>query len=821
MKTYRFFAGVLVTFMCGNLFSQQTGLTQELYINEIMQSTFGGTLDRLKEYPDGWVEIYNPGPNDISLQDYRIGKKNKFSKAYSLPNYTIPAGGYHVILCDKEDLVSYSTVYPDVVREIHTDFRISTDEEGGLYLFNPKGQLVDSVHIPIMLAMNVGYGRLTDGADSIGYELQVTRGSANGGGHGKVLPAPNFGSSSWAFGEENSFLNIKSVRIRKMPDGSKMPDSTIIRYTIDGSEPNESSPIFDKNGINVFDNTVLKAVMFKEGYVKSATTTRVFLFHGRAINIPIISLVMDHDDLYSDDYGIISNNMTNQDRNNWRRPAVLDYFSRGGKTTYLHMPTEVRISGAWSREAALKSMIIYADKRFGTADYINAPFWSTSRPEAKKVKSFSIRNSGNDFGGSMFRDAVSQMIMGLNTDLDWMAAQPAIFYLNGEYKGIMNIRERGNEDNVWTHYDGLEDITLLENGTLKEGDYQEFLDFEEFYSQPGHTLEEYEERMDVVEFTNWMITNIYQSNTDFPGNNNVMWKPMTEDGRWRFIIKDVDRAFGIWGHSYDEEYLKWVTRNPSNIGDGETANSEYHTRLFRNLLDIPEYRDLFIDHFSVYMGDFLNSGYISSLIDWFAEQMEPEWDAFSALYGTNSKSSWKNEISNMKSWATNRTESMYDQIQEFFDLGSQVKVRVNDKVSTPTFYQVKINGVPLTKGTLNGKLYTGREYTFTADYNDTQYDIIGWNVITEKPSGAKYTEQYLEEDLTYIIPEGLKSVSVNAILGTNGIEDYPVTESVQDVISTVYYNAQGISSDIPFKGLNNVKQTLEDGRVIITKKYIE
>ena len=174
----------------------------------------------------------------------------------------------------------------------------------------------------------------------------------------------------------------------------------------------------------------------------------------------------------------------------------------------------------------------------------------------------------------------------------------------------------------------------------------------------------------------------------------------------------------------------------------------------------------------------------------------------------------------MKSWATNRTESMYDQIQEFFDLGSQVKVRVNDKVSTPTYYQVKINGVPLTKGTLNGKLYTGREYTFTADYNDTQYDIIGWNVITEKPSGAKYTEQYLEEDLTYIIPEGLKSVSVNAILGTNGIEDKTV-DDIYNIVNTVYYNMQGISSDVPFKGLNNVKHTLQDGSIIIQKKYIE
>lgn len=797
------------------------GLTHELYINEVMQSTFGGTLDRLNEYPDGWVEIYNPGPDNISLENYRISKKNKFSKGYSLPNYTIPAGSYHVILCDKEDLVSYSTSNPDVVREIHTDFRLSTDEEGGVYLFNPQGELVDSMHLPKMLAMNVGYGRLTDGADSVGYELQITRGEANGGGHGKVLPAPNLNTASWAFGEGSTGKAVKYAKTLKMPDGSRTPDGTIVRYTIDGSEPTEESAILSSNGIVVTQNTVFKAAMYKEGYIRSETTTRVFLYHNRKISIPIVSLVMDHDDLYSEDYGIISNNATNHDKNNWRRPAVFNYFSRGGMKAYMHLPTEVRISGAYSREAALKSMIIYTDKRFGTADYISVPFWSTSRPEAKKVKSFSIRNSGNDFGGSMFRDAVSQMIMGLNTDLDWMAAQPAIFYLNGEYKGIMNIRERGNEDNVWTHYDGLEDITLLENGTLKEGDYQEFLDFEEFYSQPGHTLEEFEERMDVEEFTNWMITNIYQSNTDFPGNNNVMWKPMTEDGRWRFIIKDVDRSFGIWNHSADEEYLNWVTRNPSNIGDGETSNSEYHTRLFRNLLEIPEYRDLFIDRFTVYMGDFLNSGYISGLIDWFVEQMEPEWDSFSALYNKQSSSSWKNEVSNMKSWTTKRTASMYDQIQEFFKLGSQVTVTVNNNVTTPSYYKVKINGVPLTKGTLNGKLYTDREYTFTADYNDTQYDIIGWNVITEKASGAKTTEQYLEEDLTYIIPDGLKSISINAILGTNGIEAIPETDGILNVVRTVYYNVQGISSDVPFKGLNNIKQTLEDGSVIITKKYIE
>lgn len=819
MRTYRVLLAIAALVLSVPVLSQESGLTKELFINEVIQSTIGGDLDRHKEYPDGWVEIYNPGPNDISLKDYRIGKKNKFSKAYTLPDYTIPAGGYHVILCDKEDMVCYSSVYPDVVREIHTDFRISTDEEGGLYLFNPDGALVDSMHIPVMIAMNIGYGRITDGADSIGYELQVTKGSANTGGHGKILPNPNLSIDSWAY-PSSTTIQVRAMRFRRMPDGSPLPDSIVVRYTTNGTEPNETSPIIDHNGLYISKNTVLKVAAYREGYITPPAETRIYLFHDRAIQLPIVSLVLNDDDLNSADYGIIANNQTNSSRNNWRRPAVFDYFGRGGKNSLMHQQTEVRISGAYSREAPQKSMIIYADKRFGTEDFLRRAFWPTTRPDARRAKSISIRNSGNDFMNSMFRDAVAQQVMGMNTDLDWMAAQPIIFYLNGEYKGIMNLRERGNEDNIWTHYDELEDLTLIENFEIKEGDYQEFLDFEEFYSQPGHTLEEFNAVMDVEEYTNMMITNIYQSNTDFPGNNNVMWKPMVEGGRWRFIIKDVDRAFGIWGNSSSQQYLNWVTRRPSDINSSETANSEKATQLFRSLMEIPEYQDLFIDRFSVYMGDFLNAGYINTWIDWYHDQMEPEWDAFSKVYGRQSKSGWENEINNMKRWTTERTGHMYNQIRDYFGLGNTVAVKVNNNVSTPSYYNITINGVPLTQGVFDGKLYAGREYLFDGDYTDTQYDVIGWEVSTTGATGATNTQQFFEEQLAYIIPEGTKSFSINAIRGTNGIEDNE-PDDIHNIVNTVYYNMQGISSDVPFKGLNNVKHTLQDGRIVIEKQYIK
>lgn len=819
MRIYRVLLLLVLAVLSTPVLSQESGLTQELFINEVMQSAIGGSFDRHKEYPDGWVEIYNPGPNDISLQDYRISKKNKFSKGFTLPNYTIPAGGYHVIWCDKQDKVCYSSVYPDVVREIHTDFRLSTDEEGGIYLFNPEGELTDSMHLPKMLALNIGYGRLTDGSDSIGYELQVTKGSANGGGHGRVLPDPNISMDSWA-SEDGTMIQVRSLRIRSMPDGSPVPDSMVVRFTTDGTEPCDTSYILDRNGLYVSRNMVFKAAIFREGYITPPAVTRTFIFHNRDIELPIISLVIDEDDLYSDDYGIITNNNTNSSRNNWRRAATFDYFGRGGLNSLLHQLTEVRISGAYSREAPLKSMIIYADKRFGSEDFFRRSFWPTTRPDARRAKSISIRNSGNDFSNSMFRDALAQQIVGMNTDLDWMAAQPVIFYLNGEYKGIMNLRERGNEDNVWTHYDGLEDITLIENGQLKEGDYQEYEDFVDFYSQEGHTFEEFNAVMDVEEYTNMMITNIFQSNTDFPGNNNVMWKPMVEGGRWRFIIKDVDRSFGIWGNSASQQYLNWVTRNPSDISPSETANSEYHTRLFRNLLKLPEYQDMFIDRFSIYMGDFLNAGYINPWIDWYHDQFEPEWDYFNDIYKQKSKSSWENEINNMKNWTIDRTKHMYNQIRDFFDLGETVNAKVNNNVSSPAYFKITINGVPLTKGVLDGKLYAGREYTFDGDYTDTEYDVIGWDVSTTSATGTTNNQQFFEEQLTYIIPEGTKSFSINAIRGANGIEETH-NDDVLSIVKTVYYNMQGISSDTPFSGLNTIKYTLDDGAVVIEKKFID
>ena len=65
-------------------------------------------------------------------------------------------------------------------------------------------------------------------------------------------------------------------------------------------------------------------------------------------------------------------------------------------------------------------------------------------------------------------------------------------------------------------------------------------------------LKEYEQWMDVSEYLNIMIMNLFYGNIDFPGNNIVFWRPNDDDTEsglpkiWRFIVKDTDFGLGLY-----------------------------------------------------------------------------------------------------------------------------------------------------------------------------------------------------------------------------------------------------------------------------------
>ena len=571
----------------------------QLIINELMQSNIDCIMDDLNEFPDSWVELYNSGTEPVNLQDYKIGLKDDAGSAFQLPNQVVAAHGYVVIFCDKSD---------EPIVNLHTDFRLDSGK-GNVYLFH--GGEVESVAYKKMPAPNIAYGRVTDGADSWGYQQTPTPGAANCG----TTCADILGDV--IFSEKGRVLTSSgSISLTlSLPKGS--PEGTEIRYTMDGSEPTASStPYQSQSVITINQNRVIRAKAFCDGWLSPMSTAQSYIFLGRDIdmkNIPVISIVTDDRYMNASDIGIIKNNPNKENKHDWRRPINIEMFDEAGTGSFINQLCETRVGGGQSREHPLKTLIVYANKRFGEKRFSHE-FFPDQKPGLTEFKSLMLRNSGNDFNNLYMRDPIIQRVMGQNTDIDWQAWKPAIVYINGTYKGMLNIRERSNDDNVYTNYDGLEDLDMIEVSQensqmveeLKAGTWDRYNAFKAFYHEPGHTMAEYNEIMDCQEYINIMAMNLYYGNLDFPGNNLVVWVPTAEGGRWRWIAKDTDFGLGLYGRSSNYNTIEWIF-NPNYDWQNKWANTSEATQLFRSLMDDPDFNREFIDHCAIYMGDFMNS----------------------------------------------------------------------------------------------------------------------------------------------------------------------------------------------------------------------
>ena len=740
----------------------------QLKINELMQSNIDCLMDDLNDFPDSWVELYNSGTTPVSLGKYKLGLTTDAASAWQLPTMKIEPGAFVVVYCDK------------VGSKLHTDFRLDSGKGGSVYLFF-NGEVDDQREkIEKQPAPNIALGYQTETDDTWGYQQQPTPGAAN---CGTLCPKKNVLSPP-VFSEQGRVLTSGStIQLQLSPaDGS--PKSTMVHYTLDGSEPTENSPAYT-SPIVINKTTTVRAKAFCHSFLSPRSTTQSYIFLGRDMTLPVISLVTDQ--RYWDDanIGILSNN-GNGKRNDWRRPVNVEYFETAGSKSELNQLGEVRVHGGASRDAKLKSLAIYANKRFGEKRF-SYEFFPDQRSGVTDFKSLVLRNAGNDFDYLYMRDAIIQRTMAQHADLDWQAWRPAIVFKNGVYKGMLNIRERSNEDNVYTHYNGLEDIDMIENWEeLKAGDWEHWNRFKAFYQEQGHTLAEYEQWLDCTEFMNLMLLNLYFSNRDFPGNNIVAWRPRTEDGRWRFIAKDTDFGLGLYGHSANYNTMAWLYDN-SYDAEAAWANGENETMLFRHMMENTEICRMFLDRSSVYMGDFLNERGIRVIWDSMYEIIRQEYP-----YHKKAVNGWINyeqELTNARRWVAERTAQFYQQVTQAYGRGTPTPLTVNQGVADGPLAGVTVtmNNIRLSQPRFDGKFYQGRQVTLNAEGG--QQPVKGWKVVQENSDGTK-TEQTVNGACYSFAMPACQSLAVNALFETSGIMDATLNHQ-EDLIHKKWYTLDG------------------------------
>ena len=785
---------LLLFALCGFSYAHAQDNKNGLVINEIMQSNVECIMDDIKEFPDSWVELYNNSDQTVNLKDYKISNKNKEKKAWQLPDKELKKGEYIIIYCDKEGKED---------NRLHPDFRLESGKGATLYLFYNK-EVVDSLpgDMKKMPAPDVAFGRKTDGTEEWGYQLTPTPGKANTGeicDNKHILGTPIF-SEMGRVTTDNKAISLELSLPEKAPEGA------YIAYTTNGNEPTATDTKYTK-AINITKSTVVRAKVFCEGWLSPFSTAQSYIFHPREMTLPIFSMQINDKYLNDSKIGLFANNKSKADKktHDWRRPMNVEFFPVEGEASAINQLGEIRIQGGQSRENALKSLVFYANKRFDPDNKrYSYEFFPDQKPGVTEFKSFSLRDGGNDFSDMYFRDLIIQRTMASHVDLDWQAGHTAVLYINGQYMGMLNIRERSNEDNIYSNYDGLEDLDLIEISheqqnnkdlfieELKEGTIDFYEKFKTFYSEKGHTLAEYEEWMDVSEYLNVMVMNLFYGNIDFPGNNIVFWRPNDDatdtdlPKRWRVIVKDTDFGLGLYGRNSDYNTIE-LMYNQNYDRNNAWAFTEPATRMFKNMMENEDLRQMFIDKSCVYMGDFMNAEGTGATMDAILDEALEEFVAHRNKYNsgggwggwqTDNRADILNKFENAKRWLSGYTETSYnwwtgkeetrvvpsrndyflDHMSSQWKLGTAIPVTVNKDV-TDLPDSVVVNDIALSEGIFDGKLFPNRQYVITGKAPEGKA-IKGWKVTKDGKSNT-----INNSELALTLEAGIKSVSIEAILG--------------------------------------------------------
>ncbi len=765
-------------------------------INELMQSNVDCVMDDLNDFPDSWVELYNAGQSDVVLRDYRLGVTTDMEKAWRLPSRVIPPGGYVLVYCDK------------VGKSLHTDFRLESGKGCEVYLFC-EGKVVDQVSgLVKQPAPNIAYGRKTDGANEWGYQFKPTPAAQNCGDiTNQILGTPIFST----LGHVITSSEPISLEL-SLPEGS--PEGTEIRYTLNGAEPTATSNLYTAP-LTISNTTTVRATLFCPGFLSPRSVCHSYIFfpQDRPLSLPVVSIVTDGRYFYDTKIGIYvvgdyQKNLNNYDFD-WRRPVNVELFEKADAESVINQLCETRVMGGASSGYVVKSLGLYANKRFGKKR-LEYEFFPDQRPGITDFKSIALRNGGNDCYYLVMRDAIIQRTMAQNADLDWQAWRPVILYMNGVYKGILNFRDRSNADNVYTYYDGLEDIDMIEDlNELKEGDWTNYKAFKSFYSEGGHTMKEYEQWMDCEEYINLMVMNSYFMNCDFPGKNIMMWRPRSEGGRWRWIAKDTDFGMGLYDQTADFNYFAWLYDPEYDPDWLNWANQPEHTLLFRHLMEDQDFKREFIDHAAIYMGDFLNERGTRAVWDPMFDMISTEMPFSCQVIGKNwDRYLTKTDIA--RSWLAERTDYVYQHLADTYQLGKPVPLTINKDLDTPV--QICVNGIDIVKPYFDGKFFAYRDISIETSGND-QVQVTGWKV--EMTRGVKTTITYVDGPAyTFSMPD-CDSLALAVVTGKSiGISEIPVdAHESQSTLAT--FDLMGRHTDKPAKGVYIVREGCQTRKMAV------
>ena len=734
-------------------------LSQSVVINELMASNDTTLADPdFGEYGD-WIELYNASESVFNLGGSFLTDDIDEPMQWRIPDgTTLAPGAFLLVWTDDGDTA---------LTDLHANFKLSAGGEL-VGLFDASGIIIDTLSFQDQTT-DISFGRYPDGTDTFAFFAEATPEAANDTDPiFGIVEAPSFSLPSGFY---------------EAPDSTAISSApgTTIRYTLDGSEPTESSILYSEP-IQFNETTVVRAAAFAEDYEPSDVVSRAY-FVGESSELPVVSLITDPAGFFSDEDGIYvegTNGIPGRCRTDpvnwnqdWEREVHLTFFEpdgTGGHTIALEHGAGVQIFGGCSRIYPQKSLSLHARSEYGSSDFAYQFF------EDVDIDSFDdlvLRSSAQDWWRTMFRDGMIQTLT-RHMDLDGQAYRPTVVFLNGEYWGIHNLREKLNEDYVAGHYGyDDDDVELIEGTWSGESDnYDELNALLEGDLNSPELFSQIEARMDVDQYLSYLVAEIYSANADWPGNNLKLWRPMTEDGRWRWMFFDADFGYGGNANGQSDSNTLELATEPNASG---WPNPPWSTYLFRRLLTNDDFRHAFIQRMAAHASTTFDPQRTLELIDSLATNIASEIPRHMARWPQSISfgATWDSQVDIMRDFASERPVAVRGHLSDYFE---EVTGSARLTLTTESGGTVTAEGVPMepfdnlrsAESVFEPILYRGVPVELVAT-PDQGYIFLGWSGLVDTVS-----------DTISVVLTGSASLTANFAIETSVNEpDIPSSLSME------------------------------------------
>jgi len=529
----KYFLFALFTFIL------QYSIVAQVFINEYSASNLIQLPDNFNKYED-WVELYNESSEDVDLGGWYLSDKKSKPKKWKIPaNTIIPAKGFLLFFCSGRDMVDGDY--------IHTNFKIAqTKGNEDLVLTKPDGTTADKVDVAIALLAH-STARETDG---------------DGVWRVCTLPSPKV--ANFVYPKFDRYTKAPVIHQEAGFYGSAMNISigteetnAEIRYTLDSTEPTETSPLYTQP-ILISKTTVVKAKVFsKDKNIIPGKMTFHTFFIGEDFSLPVFSVSAEQ--MLELATGTKS----------LRPVGSLEYFDKDGKrqaTSY----GELNSHGQDSWKLNHRSIDWISRDEMGYSKGVLTKLFSYS--DRDDYQRFMFRSSGDDNypaiegpdheGSTHLRDEyVHVLAQEGGMHLDVRAVERVIVFFNGQYWGLYGLRERPADHDYTDAYFkqdkfNIQYLTTWSDTEAEYGGMQAYIDWgnirDFILENDMGDKQNYDfatDNIDMLSLIDFFIMNTNSVAADWLNYNTGWWRGLDPKGghkKWGYILWDMDATFDYY-----------------------------------------------------------------------------------------------------------------------------------------------------------------------------------------------------------------------------------------------------------------------------------